>query len=348
MSLDPAILERTLAGPAAGGEGHGPLRLLLRPAHPVPGAGAVRKAAGEAPLSAGGGGGVERVYTACPNCGVQLRELGGVQVISLWPVLEQRLRPEDLAPAPGKILRGPRPLPHPPGESGPGGGPGPAGPGGAAVAEPAHCRERTICCGNYHMAHTLAPEKSAAMRRRRTAEFPAGLPVVSCCEGCLGAFRGRGFQPSICWRCSLAPAATVAGATDCFHAEPEKGGVAMTDRVPLILDCDNTMGVPGRDVDDGLALLYLLGSPQVELLAVTCSFGNSTQEVVYRNTLDLLARWGRETSRCSGGRRPCPPGLPAAEFLAETARKRAGALRLLVTGFRHQPAGGMGSGPRLL
>ena len=63
----------------------------------------------------------------------------------------------------------------------------------------------------------------------------------------------------------------------------------MTDRVPLILDCDNTMGVPGRDVDDGLALLYLLGSPQVELLAVTCSFGNSTQEVVYRNTLDLLA-----------------------------------------------------------
>ena len=35
----------------------------------------------------------------------------------------------------------------------------------------------------------------------------------------------------------------------------------MTDRVPLILDCDNTMGVPGRDVDDGLALLYLLGSP---------------------------------------------------------------------------------------
>ena len=107
----------------------------------------------------------------------------------------------------------------------------------------------------------------------------------------------------------------------------------MTDRVPLILDCDNTMGVPGRDVDDGLALLYLLGSPQVELLAVTCSFGNSTQEVVYRNTLDLLARWGREDIPVlRGADGPAHRASPAAEFLAEAARKWAGALRLLVTG----------------
>ena len=123
----------------------------------------------------------------------------------------------------------------------------------------------------------------------------------------------------------------------------------MTDRVPLILDCDNTMGVPGRDVDDGLALLYLLGSPQVELLAVTCSFGNSTQEVVYRNTLDLLARWGREDIPVlRGGRRPCPPGLPGGGVSCggrtEVGRGPAAAGHRL----RHQPAGGMGSGPRLL
>ena len=41
MSLDPAISGADSGGPAAGGEGHGPLRLLLRPAHPVPGAGTV-------------------------------------------------------------------------------------------------------------------------------------------------------------------------------------------------------------------------------------------------------------------------------------------------------------------
>ena len=85
----------------------------------------------------------------------------------------------------------------------------------------------------------------------------------------------------------------------------------MTDRVPLILDCDNTMGVPGRDVDDGLALLYLLGSPQVELLAVTCSFGNSTQEVVYRNTPWTCWPGGAgRISRCSGGPTALPTGPP--------------------------------------
>ena len=37
-------------------------------------------------------------------------------------------------------------------------------------------------------------------------------------------------------------------------------------KIPVILDCDNTMGVPGCDVDDGLTLRYLLGCPEVELL----------------------------------------------------------------------------------
>ena len=136
--------------------------------------------------------GVERVYTACPNCALQLRELESVQVVSLWPVLAKRLRREDLSPAPAAacVVHDPCPTRHEMADQ--------AAVralltlAGAAVAEPAHCRERTICCGNYHMTHTLAPEKSAAMRRRRTAEFPAGLPVVSCCEGCLGAFRGEG------------------------------------------------------------------------------------------------------------------------------------------------------------
>lgn len=136
--------------------------------------------------------GVERVYTACPNCGVQLRELGGVQVISLWPVLEQRLRPEDLSPAPARSCVVHDPCPTRREKADQEAVRALLALAGAAVAEPAHCRERTICCGNYHMTHTLEPEKSAAMRRRRAAEFPAGLPVVSCCEGCLGAFQGEG------------------------------------------------------------------------------------------------------------------------------------------------------------
>ena len=43
----------------------------------------------------------------------------------------------------------------------------------------------------------------------------------------------------------------------------------------IILDCDNTMGVIDCDVDDGLALLYLLGCPDVNLLGITCTYGNN-------------------------------------------------------------------------
>lgn len=66
------------------------------------------------------------------------------------------------------------------------------------------------------------------------------------------------------------------------------------DKLGLIMDCDCTMGVPGCDVDDSLALLYVLDCPEAELLGVTCSFGNNTQDTVYRNTKRLLKEWGRE------------------------------------------------------
>ena len=64
-------------------------------------------------------------------------------------------------------------------------------------------------------------------------------------------------------------------------------------KIPVILDCDNTLGVPGCDVDDGLTLLYLLGCPEVELLGITCSYGNNTQQTVYDNTLRMLKKWKR-------------------------------------------------------
>ena len=107
----------------------------------------------------------------------------------------------------------------------------------------------------------------------------------------------------------------------------------MAERIPVILDCDNTMGIPGCDVDDGLALLYLLGSPEVRLLGVTCSYGNSTQEAVCRNTTALLSRWGRQDIPVlRGSEGPGRLPSPAADFLCETARAYSGALHLLVTG----------------
>ena len=55
--------------------------------------------------------GVERVYTACPNCGSELREWSGVDVVSIWPVLAQYLQSEDvLGPGGYCVLHDPCPL----------------------------------------------------------------------------------------------------------------------------------------------------------------------------------------------------------------------------------------------
>lgn len=104
-------------------------------------------------------------------------------------------------------------------------------------------------------------------------------------------------------------------------------------KIPVILDCDNTMGVPGCDVDDGLTLLYLLGCPEVELLGITCSYGNNTQQRVYENTLRLLKTWHREDIPVfRGGDSSAQRKSPASEFLAQSARKYKGELCLLATG----------------
>lgn len=58
--------------------------------------------------------------------------------------------------------------------------------------------------------------------------------------------------------------------------------------IPVILDCDNTMGLHGKDVDDGLAILYLLGSKNINLLGITTTYGNSTIEDVHKNTLEMV------------------------------------------------------------
>lgn len=40
----------------------------------------------------------------------------------------------------------------------------------------------------------------------------------------------------------------------------------------VIFVCDNTMGLYGKDVDDGLALLYLLGRDDIKLIGITTTF----------------------------------------------------------------------------
>lgn len=101
----------------------------------------------------------------------------------------------------------------------------------------------------------------------------------------------------------------------------------------IIFDCDNTMGVEGRDVDDGLALLYLLGREDVELLGVTTTFGNSTIDIVYENTRKMFGDLNiHNIPLYKGAANPNNRLSSAAEFLAAMAQKYKGEITLLATG----------------
>lgn len=98
----------------------------------------------------------------------------------------------------------------------------------------------------------------------------------------------------------------------------------------ILFDCDNTMGLPSCDNDDGLTLLYLLGSG-VNLLGITSSFGNSTQEKVYENNKRLIKKLGLKIPVLKGAPSPEEPISEASRFLLKMSREVED-LHLLVTG----------------
>lgn len=59
----------------------------------------------------------------------------------------------------------------------------------------------------------------------------------------------------------------------------------MSERTKVLLDLDT-------GIDDALALAYVLGSPEVELVGVVASYGNVTMETAARNTRALLELLG--------------------------------------------------------
>ncbi len=101
----------------------------------------------------------------------------------------------------------------------------------------------------------------------------------------------------------------------------------------IIFDCDNTMGLPRKEIDDGLTLLYLLGRPDVELVGVSTTFGNGAIDEVHPATGRLLRDLGRANVPLHRGvgERGQPP-TAAARFLAESAASRPGEITLLATG----------------
>lgn len=101
----------------------------------------------------------------------------------------------------------------------------------------------------------------------------------------------------------------------------------------IIFDCDNTMGVAGCDVDDGLALIYLLGKSSAEVLGITTTYGNSDVETVYANTVRMLSDLGRrDITVLKGCASKEQLESEAAEYILKTVRANKGNISLLATG----------------
>jgi purine nucleosidase len=101
----------------------------------------------------------------------------------------------------------------------------------------------------------------------------------------------------------------------------------------VVFDCDNSMGLFTKEVDDGLALYYLLGRDDIDLLGVTTTFGNVPVEQAFSQTTKMLSEIGREdipVFQGAGQRHQSP--TDAARYLADAAAAHAGELILLATG----------------
>ena len=135
--------------------------------------------------------GVRWIYTACPNCTLQLKELPGFEILPIWPVLAQVLEESDVSPSQERFIwHDPCPTRNDPVQQ--------AGVrsllaiSGCDYVEPEHTGAKTRCCGNFHMLRAADPEKSARMRRRRLEDLGEERIILSSCEGCLDAFRSEG------------------------------------------------------------------------------------------------------------------------------------------------------------
>jgi purine nucleosidase len=100
----------------------------------------------------------------------------------------------------------------------------------------------------------------------------------------------------------------------------------------IIIDCDNTFGVCGCDVDDGLAIIYALGSGRCEVLGITTTFGNNTLEVTTPNTIQFMQQIRRGDIPVFAGHANDPKQNKAAAFLVDAVNASPGQVSVLAVG----------------
>ncbi|MGX7108089.1 nucleoside hydrolase [Facklamia miroungae] len=101
----------------------------------------------------------------------------------------------------------------------------------------------------------------------------------------------------------------------------------------VVIDFDNTFYIPNRDIDDGLALMYLLGSPEVDLVGITSTFGNASIKEVDRCTRRLMSDLAIQRIPYARGAKESGDYLtPASKLLSDLANQYAGELAVIAVG----------------
>lgn len=99
----------------------------------------------------------------------------------------------------------------------------------------------------------------------------------------------------------------------------------------VIIDCDNTFGLGGKDIDDGLTLLYLIGA-QLELAGITLTYGNAGITEVAQATKQFLTHLNVETPVYLGAHNSRNRLSPASQFLAERVANHPQKITIIATG----------------
>ena len=103
----------------------------------------------------------------------------------------------------------------------------------------------------------------------------------------------------------------------------------------IFIDCDNSMGLEGKPMDDALAILYLMGcSDEAEIVGIGCNYGNANTSDCFNCTKLLLDETGRQDIPLLMGNEYGESGLmsPAAEFIVSLVSSNPGEITYLSIG----------------
>jgi len=99
----------------------------------------------------------------------------------------------------------------------------------------------------------------------------------------------------------------------------------------LIIDTDPNIHVRGKDIDDALAILFCIASPELEVEGLTINFGNVKAPVGHEAARDILAAVDADIPVMQGAASPAELGKrsDAVDFLLHSVRNNPGQISLL-------------------